>query len=73
MRAYVLWYLSWIWWWAKGQFRELWEAMPGPWWVKAVIVGACLAIPGPQDEILLILVLKACKVMRARRDGRYLP
>ena len=44
-------------WWAyvlKYEVRELWQALPGPWWCKALLIVVCLAIPGPADEVILI-------------------
>ena len=57
-------------WWAfvlKYEARQLWRALPGPWWCKALLIGVCLAIPGPQDEILLALVVAALRRRQARR------
>ena len=41
-------------WWAyvlRYEVRELWQALPGPWWCKALLIVVCLAIPGPADEV----------------------
>jgi hypothetical protein len=46
---------------------ETWRGLPGPWPVKLLLIAVCLAIPGPQDEILLLLVTQALRVRRARR------
>lgn len=46
---------------------QTWRDMPGPWWVKVVLVAACLAIPGPQDEIALILLTRVFRAWRARQ------
>ena len=57
-------------WWAfvlKYEARELWRALPGPWWVKVLLILVTQAIPGPQDEILLLLVVAAFRKYRARR------
>ena len=56
-------------WWAyvlRHEARELWRALPGPWWCKALLIVVCLAIPGPQDEILLALVVAALRKRRER-------
>lgn len=67
MAEYVRWYLSWLLWWAKDEAKETWRAMPGPWWVKLALVAACLAIPGPQDEIALIIVVRYLRKRRQRK------
>ena len=47
--------------------RETWRGLPGPWPVKLAIIGACLAIPGPQDEILLLAVTQFFRARKARK------
>lgn len=62
----------WHWWpvfVARCQVRSLWEGLPGPWPVKAALCVACLAIPGPQDELLLLAVTAAFRVWRGRGAG----
>lgn len=57
-------------WWAfvlKYEARELWRALPGPWWVKVLLLVVTQAIPGPQDEILLLVIVAALRKYRARR------
>jgi hypothetical protein len=46
---------------------QTWHDMPGPWWVKILLVAVCLAIPGPQDEIALILLTRVFRAWRARQ------
>jgi hypothetical protein len=56
-------------WWAyvlRYEARELWRALPGPWWVKVLLLIATQAIPGPQDEIALLLIMAALRKRRAR-------
>lgn len=36
--------------------RETWRALPGPWYVKVLLIVICSLIPGPADEIALIAV-----------------
>lgn len=48
--------------------RQTWDDMPGPAPVKLALVIICLAIPGPQDEILLIAFTRACRAWRKRRE-----
>lgn len=55
--AYVLWY----------EARELWRAMPGPWYVKLLLIAVCSLIPGPGDEIGIILLTA---YMRRRRNRK---
>jgi hypothetical protein len=47
--------------------REMYRSLPGPHWVKVAIIAACLAIPGPQDEILLLVIVGACRYIRSRK------
>jgi hypothetical protein len=56
-------------WWAfvlKYEAREMWRALPGPWWCKLLIIIVLQAIPGELDEILLLVVLSALRKRRAR-------
>ena len=58
-------------WWAyvlRYEAREMWRALPGPWWCKVLLMAVCLAIPGPQDEILLMLVVAAFRKRQARHE-----
>lgn len=55
-------------WWAfvvRYEAREMWRALPGPWWAKALLIAVCVAIPGPQDEILLAVVVAAFRKRQA--------
>jgi hypothetical protein len=57
-------------WWAyviRYEAREMWRALPGPWWVKTLLLAACLAIPGPADEVALIAITAAFRRRRAAR------
>ena len=51
---------------ARYYLRQTWDDMPGPWPVKLALVAICLAIPGPQDELLLFAFTRACRAYRAR-------
>lgn len=56
-------------WWAfvaRYEARELWRALPGPWWVKVLLLVVTQAIPGPQDEILLLVIVSVLRKRRAR-------
>lgn len=66
-REYADFYVRWVWFWVKSEAREMWRALPGPWWVKVAICLACLAVPGELDEIALIVVLRYFRARRARR------
>jgi hypothetical protein len=50
--------------------RDLYDSLPGPWWCKALLVAICLAIPGPQDELLLLAVVAISRRIRARKLAR---
>jgi hypothetical protein len=52
--------------WAARKVRALWDALPGPTWVKVGLLVVCLAIPGPGDEIALIAVAGILAARRAR-------
>jgi len=47
-----------------------WRALPGPWPVKLVLIIVCTAIPGPQDELLLIALTAACRAWRSKRGNK---
>ena len=53
---------------ARYYVRELYRAMPGPWWVKVLRIVACQLIPGGFDELALIAVTRAYRVWRARKQ-----
>jgi hypothetical protein len=50
--------------------RETWRGLPGPWPVKLALLGVCLAIPGPQDEILLIALTAWCRARQAKKGNK---
>ena len=54
---------------ARHYLKETWDGMPGPWPVKLLLVVVCLAIPGPQDEILLILITQALRRRKLRSQS----
>lgn len=49
--------------------KQLWRDLPGPWYVKVLILVVTQAIPGPQDELLLLAVLAAVRKYRARKEA----
>lgn len=58
-------------WWAyvlRYEARELWRALPGPWWVKVLLLVVLSAIPGQFDEVIFLAVLSALRKRRARRE-----
>ncbi len=52
---------------ARYYVRQTWQGLPGPWPVKVALLAVCLAIPGPQDELLLLAVTQVCRARRARK------
>jgi len=52
---------------ARHYTRETWDGLPGPWPVKVALCAVCLAIPGPQDEILLLAFTQFCRARKARK------
>jgi hypothetical protein len=59
----VLWN-SWPVYTARYYLRRTWDDLPGPWWCRTLLIAACLAIPGPADEIALAAVTAACRRRR---------
>jgi len=60
-------------WWVfvlRYEAREMWRAIPGPWWVKVLLIVITQAIPGPQDELVLLAVVAAFRKRQASRDDR---
>ena len=60
-------------WWAyvlRYEIREMWRALPGPWWVKVLLIAVMLAIPGQLDEFLFLAVLGAFRKRQARRAAQ---
>lgn len=55
--AFVVWFLV----------RQIWRDLPGPWWVKVLILVVTQLIPGPQDELLLLAVLAVVRKYRTRQ------
>lgn len=47
--------------------KDLWDGLPGPWWVKVLLIAVTQAIPGPQDEIVLVLIVAAVRKYKARK------
>lgn len=52
---------------ARFYARETWRGLPGPWPVKLALMGVCLAVPGPADEIALLAVTQAFRARHARK------
>lgn len=70
---YARWYTRWLAWYLRLMMRELWDSIPGPWPVKVavcLVLLACLAIPGPVDEALVIGAIKGFAYLRKRRMAR---
>lgn len=55
--------------WCGRKIRATWDMLPGPTWVKALLIVICLAIPGPGDEIAVLAIAGALAVRKARRAG----
>jgi hypothetical protein len=56
-------------WWlgAKLAARELWDDLPGPWYVKILIIIACQLIPGQFDDIAVIAIARAWRRYKTRK------
>ena len=58
-------------WWVfvvRYEARQMWRALPGPWWVKVMLVVVTQAIPGPQDELILLAIVAAFRKRQARKN-----
>jgi hypothetical protein len=66
IRELIEWYAYCLWYYTKQTYNDL----PGPHVVKILLVAICIAIPGPQDEILLLALTRACRAWRKRREQR---
>jgi hypothetical protein len=62
---YVWLRLAWLFW-----VVDTWRALPGPTWARVALLIVCLAIPGPQDELLLIAITAAMRARRARLNSQ---
>ena len=67
-RAWHLWPVYVLRWYAV----QAWRDLPGPWFVKVLLIAVCLAIPGGFDEIALIALARYFRARKARqaRQGR---
>jgi hypothetical protein len=57
------WALS-LWFLARLALAELWRTIPGPRWVKVIVMAvfiACLIMPGQADEIVLIALIRLAR------------
>lgn len=52
---------------AAHYMRQLWRDLPGPAWLKIILFAACIAIPGPLDELALVALPAASRAWRKRR------
>jgi len=62
--------VNWYWLAMRLTALDLWNALPGPWWVKVLVLVITQVIPGPQDELLLLAVVAVCRKIKARRATR---
>lgn len=63
------WYVVALW----ATVRQFWASLPGPWYVKILICLlflACLAIPGPFDEIALAALISWWSRRQSRKSAR---
>lgn len=59
--AYARWYGTWLWLWARDCVRDIWRDLPGPVWLKVIIMTTLFVafiIPGQIDEIIVLLIIK---------------
>ena len=54
---------------ARDALRRAWAGLPGPWWVKILLIAACQLIPGGFDEWALLAGTAAWRKYRTRRQG----
>ena len=58
-------------WWVfvvRHEVRELWRALPGPWWCKVALLVVTQAVPGSADDVALFAVLGYLRKRRAHRE-----
>jgi hypothetical protein len=48
----------------KFEAIKTWQSVPGPWFVKVVILAVLIAIPGGFDEIIFFAALAAWRSVR---------
>lgn len=51
------------WWYAAAVIaaKKLWDELPGPWWVKLLLIAATQVIPGQVDDFLLFGAIKLAR------------
>lgn len=60
MRDVLRWWRHVLW----VNIRDMWDSLPGPWFVKVALILVCQVIPGPLDEIALLAVIGAWRRYR---------
>lgn len=53
---------------ARDTARRAWDGLPGPWWVKILLIAVCQLIPGGFDELALLAATAAWRKYRVRRQ-----
>jgi hypothetical protein len=67
MRSLARWY----WLWVKAGARRIWDDLPGPWYVKILlIVITQVVIPGPLDDAVILLGPRIARKVIARYRAR---
>ena len=52
--------IGWFWFWAVALLvLAAWNALPGPWWCKLLLIAVCQLIPGGFDELALVAITAA--------------
>lgn len=62
-----------LWFWmaaVKFAIKSIWDSLPGPWYVKLILIIITQAIPGPQDELLLFAIMALFRYIKKRRAAR---
>lgn len=70
INAGIQYQVNWYWFLAKHYAREMWQSLPGPWYVKVLLVVVCQVIPGPLDEVALIAISQAWRRYRVNDRKR---
>lgn len=68
--------VAWLWWWAKDMIRELWRQIPGPVWVKVIVMTVfvvALIFPGQADEIVIIGLIRFARWSIDKWHARHAP
>jgi hypothetical protein len=66
-----------FWWWTWAVIfyaRAIWDDLPGPWWMKVIIlIVTQILLPGPIDDIGVLLLIAGVRAFRRYLARRAAP